>query len=217
MVENNNTNKGYLDYYIGQAIKTARELSKQVRVANNKILDPKIGNQLHAIPVYEPDCISLLSKTQEICNTEIVCVNDTTKFLSGYWKKYKDKSVVTIPQHNYCWTRYIVCKEIMHNYLHDTDSCTDSTVDLRSLILRLVNIGIQDESSPSFVVDIAAYYGALEYLMPQDTMPLIKAVYSQILSHTKDESKACNTIAHLLRVPLSLVEFRLSSPEEFES
>lgn len=217
MVENKNTKKDYLDYYIVQAIKTARDLSKQVRIANKKIIDPKIGEQLHAIPVYEPDCISLLSKTQEICETEIVCVNDTTKFLSGYWKKYEDKSVVTIPQHNYCWTRYIVCKEIMHNYLHDTHSCTDSSGDLRGLILRLVNIGIQDDSSPSFVVDIAAYYGALEYLMPLDTMPLIQAAYEEVLRHTNDESKAYNTIAHLLRVPLSLVEFRLSCPEEFES
>lgn len=208
-----------LDYHITQAIAEARKLSKDIRQANSVPLDPKHGKLLAPMPVFEgTQPMSLLKKTNELCDTKIICVNQPAVYVNGYWKRYERDgklfSVVTIPQsHNYCWARFIICKELMHNYSYNTGNSTTEIADLINLMMNLMTNWTQ---GPQSIADTVAYYGALEYLMPLDTMPLIRAVHLQIFSEVKDQGKTNNIIAHLLRVPLQMVEFRLSTKDYFE-
>lgn len=220
MNNNGNPQDHHLEYYIKLAISTARNISRVVRQSNGQQIEPKKGDDLQPISVFEPMTASFLTKTQEVCETQLVCVHSNSEFVNGYWRRYvvgeRSFSKITIPLHNYCWARYIVCKELMHNYLHDTGSTTDQSAELRDLILKLMRGWVDEKDEAPLIAEIAAYYGAIEYLMPLDVMPLVRAIFRKVFDETQDESKAYSTIAHLLRIPLSLVEYRLSNTRYFE-
>lgn len=213
-------NEQLLKYYIEQAITTARRLSIDVRKRNGVSIAPRTGDLFTLLPVYEPDSISLLDVTREICQTQIICVESGPKYVDAYWKKYeadgvKSSTVILTDQDNYCLTRFFACKELMHHYLHDTGSSTRTSSELRSLIINLVRGGDGNSDSAQTIVDNAAYYGALEYLMPKDTVPLAKAIFNNLVIPSGEES-AYRAIAFSLRIPLALVEYRFANDAQFD-
>jgi len=210
--------KALLDYYVKHAISTARNLSIEVRTHNKAPINPKNGGHFQMLPVYETETYSLLKKTQEICGTTVTCVNTPPEFVDAYWKRFEidgqPSSELTVTDQNYCRTRYFVCKELMHHYLQDTDSATTSNTALRTLIVNLVKGSSGMMENASSIVDNAAYYGALEYLLPNDTMPLAQKLFSDF-SEKEGADKAYAIIAYKLRIPLSLVEYRFANDAEF--
>jgi len=213
-------NEQLLKYYIEHAITLARKLSIQVRTLNKIPIDPTSGDSFKLLPVYEPGYISLLDVTQKICETKIICVDSEPKYVDAYWKKYNvngviSSTVILTDQDNYCFTRFFACKELMHNYLHETGSSTKTNSELRNLIINLVRGGDGISDSAQTIVDNAAYYGALEYLMPKDTIPLAKAIFENLVSDSGEE-EAYKAIAFSLRIPLALVEYRFANDDQFD-
>lgn len=210
--------KVLLDYYVKHAISTARSLSLEVRTKNGAQVNPKNGKHFQMLPVYETEAYSLLKKTQEICETDVTCVNTLPEYVDAYWKRFeidgKASSELTVTDQNYCRTRYFVCKELMHHYLQDTDSATTSNTALRTLIVNLVKGSAGMMENASSIVDNAAYYGALEYLIPNDIMPLARKLFDDF-SERDGADSAYSIIAYKLRIPLSLVEYRFANDLEF--
>lgn len=120
-------------------------------------------------------------------------------------------------QPTYCWERYYCCKELMHAYLHSSETATYSLPMVRNVMLTLINSkGQNNIKDAQSMTDIAAYYGAIEMMMPRFYMPLLLKIFNEICEN-HGESTAYERIARKLRMPKSYVEYRLAYNDEFES
>lgn len=201
-------------YYMKQARDTGYNLSLQVRERNEIQINPKVGKDLFLMPVFEENQVSLHSITREICETEIMVVDKEPMYVDAYWKRYLEKNTVILTDHNYCWSRFYACKELMHCYLYDTGQEALTLSSLHKLILELTADSTLTPEHPSRprIVDEVAYYGALAYLLPNDVMPLLSACIEK-LSEEMSKDDAILMTAISMRVPKIALEFRLDSNE----
>jgi hypothetical protein len=82
----------------------------------------------------------------------------------GMLRRYSDHAVITYKcDLNFCWTRYVVCKELAH-LLIDTDA-SHYTTDPVSLVQRLI-AGLPTQLDAELESEYAAGYGAVELLLP---------------------------------------------------
>lgn len=201
-------------YYMKLAKDTGYNLSLDVRNKNGIKISPQSGKDLAPIPVYEEDQVSLHSITRDSCETDILVVDKEPIYIDAYWKRYPEKNSVILTDHNYCWARFFSCKELMHCYLYDTGEEAITLSSLHKLILELAADSSLTPEHPSRprIIDEVAYYGALEYLLPKDVMPLI-CVCIEKLTETMSKDEAILMMSISMRVPKNALEFRLDSKE----
>lgn len=211
------SDKKQFAYYRELATKTAHDLSKIVREKNGVPLNPRNGTDLALVPVYETDnfAASLLSITNDMLDTKILTVSAAPGDVDAYWKRYKDKNIIVLTEQNYCLSRFYACKELMHSYLYDTGEKIEIELPvLNQLILEMASgLPTNTESSVHCLLDVSAYYGAIEFLLPSDVMPLLIATITQ-LEATEGREKAIEQMAIWMRVPLSLLEFKIGQNED---
>lgn len=217
------------EYYNNLAVTEARKLISKIREANNFPNVPQSGADLRVMPVYEEEyenqpVYSLFKFARKITEVSIEGVAQDYNHLAAYYIEYstsnadasEDSGVtrrIVVSRQNYCWARFYLCKELMHCFVHDTgeqreSSCTNTLDELSTLIeellIRSSGCGAQT------LVDEAAYYGALEFMMPDDTLPILAEVY-KVLSKTMPGQldQVYGVIAHLMRVPELFVKYKL--------
>jgi hypothetical protein len=224
MAEIHNNND--LDLYYRQlAMSTAKNLNKLIRHANGVSEDPQLGSSLYEMPVYEPINnilkSSLHSHTNTIIPTKLTVVSQSPVYVDAYFRKYVDlagneTASIVVTDLNPCWTRFFVSKELMHCYIHETGDATSTSSDLRDLIISKINETGTSSNTAQSIVDDVAYFGAVEYLIPSDTVPLLKAVYDVLSKNPATQEKAYLNLATKIRVPESILEFRLNNDHLFE-
>lgn len=223
-VKNNNL----VDYYRGEAIKQAKNINIKIREENDIVLSPDLGSKLIDMPVYEPINntlkTTLHSFTNRLIPTTIINVSQKPLYIDAFFRLFKhegkDRAEIVLTDQNPCWTRFFATKEMMHCYLYDcgeNKNTTNSTTELKSLIMSIINETGSHADTPDSVVDDAAYYGAVEYLIPTDTIPLIKAVYNTLIANPNTSEKAYLFLATKIRVPESILEFRLNNDDIFNA
>lgn len=128
---------------------------------------------------------------------------------------YEDKALIFVANEkrlNFCHSRFFVAKEIVHALLLQVlpDTVTvlpDAVIDLLSGLINSTT-PFDDESPDPQLVEEAAFYGAIEMLMPRelvenDALRLEKSGWSH------------KEIAKRYRIPLRIVELRLTKLELF--
>lgn len=216
------------DYYNNLAVTEARKLVAKIRADNDFPNAPQSGADLRVMPVYEEEyenkpVSSLFKFAKEITQVSIEGVAQEYNHLAAYYIEYAIENVdhpetsisrrIVVSKQNYCWARFYLCKELMHCFVHDTgeqreNSCTNTLDGLSTLIeellLRSSGCGTQT------LVDEAAYYGALEFMMPDDTLPILAAVYKTLADTMPGQlDQVYGVIAHLIRVPELFVKYKL--------
>lgn len=212
-------------YYRKLAITTAKNLNKQIRLANNAAENPKSGNDLYEMPVYEPinnvRKSSLHSYTNSMIPTTLTVVAQSPKYVDAYFRKDTDansneRARIIVTDLNTCWTRFFVSKELMHCHIYETGDATSTSSDLRDLIISIINETGTSSNTKQSIVDYAAYFGAVEYLIPSDTVPLLTAIYNELIKNPLTAEKAYLSLAMKIRVPESILEFRLNNNHIFD-
>lgn len=214
------TTTARFDYYLDLAATEGKKLANTIRGRNYYIIAPRNNTDLCVMPVFEENVVSLYSHTKEIVDTELRYVASPTTFIDAYIlhfkKDGKSKNIVTLAaKSNYCWARYYICKELMHSYFYDTqevvdNAMTDSFPMLQTLIEEILLRGYEGPSAKcQTYADVAAYWAAVEYLIPSDTLPLLNAIFDRF--STLDDESGYTAIARRLRAPEFLVKFRIDS------
>lgn len=212
-------------YFQNQAIKTANSLAKKIRESNGAQFSPRNGEVLYEMPVYEPlqqGKENLLSFTRNQCNTNVIFVAIKPDYIDAYYRKEKigsidEKITIIVGDMNTCWTRFFLSKELMHHYMYSVDNKTSTPDALNDLIMSIINDGGVDLDSPQSTVDIAAYYGAVEYLIPSDTVPILIKIIQELHKNPETKDRAYLSLAMKIRVPESILEFRLRNDSIFKS
>lgn len=214
-------------YYYKLAIKTAADLREHLEGCNKTYregleLCQAGGRAIWDIrtpvngPINSNDQYNLITLAAEKSEKKITIdyLSNETDTVNAYIKIYEDDNgdyaKVVISKYNYCRTRYLVCKELLHLFLYDTGSATTSTGDLNKIISNLLQItkdidGIEDQ----YNVEQAAYFGAVELLVPTKIVPALRAARDELQKVSEFAEKANYEIAKKLGVPESLIEFRL--------
>lgn len=234
------TNKNHMIFHIREAIRNAIYLSGILRERNNIAEMITNAKQLKPIPIHDQkENFHKLSQEINGIPIHISIAAYKADSVDGYWKLYANKSIVSTrdgedihkllddadlqmahiilsEQPSYCWERYIACKELMHCYLHSPDTATHSLPMVKSLLITHINSSGQNNiNEMQSMVDHAAYYGAIEMMMPRFYMPILIHIFQE-LSQKYGESVAYERIARKLRIPLKLVEYRIAYNHEFE-
>ncbi len=224
-VVDNMAEKGYWDT---KAIHAARGLRKKLEEENTAYGDEMVlcrKGELPiwsiATPVYCPinnthqkNLITLSGDISE-ANIQLLLPSFDAQIVNAYFRMYreagkKDKVIVVVARYNFCWTRYLVCKELLHLFLYTPDVATVSLGDLNSVISRMLNITKSVEvESEKVLAEKAAYYGAVELLIPTELVPSLRLARDELEATEEFASTANYEIAKKLGVPESLVEFRL--------
>lgn len=214
------TNNKKFDYYLDLAVTTGKNLADEIRKRNSSAIAPRKAADLCVMPVYEKGLVSLLSYTNEIVDTELRYVPVKANYIDAYFMRIanqtgdRPKNIITLTtDSNYCWARFLACKELMHSYFYDTeevvaDAMTSSFSDLEALIEEiLLRAQEANTAKPQTYVDYAAYSAAIEYLIPSDTLPLLVAILDAVAD--LDEGAGYTSVARLIRVPEVLAKARL--------
>lgn len=223
--------KSQQHYYVQLAISEARKLTKAIREKNNFPLIFSSGKDLRVMPVYEDEyegtpLHSLFEFAKDITPVSIKRVAQSNDHLDAYYMNFslgEDNGLsetgttreIVVAKHNYCWTRFYLCKELIHCFVYDTgeergSSLTNTSDGLSQLIQELL-IPTQNNSCQT-LVDFAAYFGAWEYMMPDDTLPLLEKIYRELSKQANiGPELAYREIAKFIRVPELLVESKLDT------
>lgn len=216
-------------YYVDLAIKTASGLREQLE-GGNKIYreglqqcsSGQVSNWEVRTPVYDPinnqNTHNLITLVAEICEKKVTIDYPTheAEVVNAYIKNYKDKNGddcarVVVSKFNFCKTRFLICKELLHLFLYDKDSATVSIGDLNKLISNLLDITDDREGiEGQYSVEQAAYFGAAELLIPTKIVGLLRDARTELETMPEFFGTANFEIAKKLGVPESLVEYRLT-------
>lgn len=109
--------------------------------------------------------------------------------------------------HNFCWSRFLVAKELCHLIQGAFDDKTMSSepqeiIDLLSDLLSPESGALRQ--AKLFTLENAAYFGAIELLLPMEFQEEIM----KLISNGCDLLR----IAHMYKVPELIVEFRCRNP-----
>lgn len=216
-------------YYIKKAVEIAHSLSHELIDSNpsyasgrKAFIDGEDGAAweiktpvYEAINSYRKQNLVTLASNKSFDNNSSVTVTMTDEesdLIDAYCKRYGDHAEVVVTKNNYCFTRFYICKEMLHLFLYDNENLTESSSSLKDLITSLieVNATLDEEGSPQLSVEQAAYYGAVELLIPSEyVLPLINT-RDQMIENNIHQGKENYEIAKILGVPEFIVEFRLN-------
>lgn len=218
-------------YFYEQARNTAANLVAAIRRKNQFPVNIKSGRDLRVMPVYEnlldaQRNFSLLEFANEFSPVLVERIPQENTHLDAYYLFFHRPSEngepislrrrIAVARHNYCWTRFYVCKELFHCFMFENgekanaDTLTNTDLALEALIQELVIQSGADTNSPQTLVDRAAYVGAWDYIMPDDYLPvLVKAFESH--STTWGAKLAYEYLALRIRVPELLLKAKLDS------
>lgn len=214
------------NYYIKEGIKEARKLYRALEEKNTVF-----GNGQKAYrengdpgpwdiktPVFEfinSECQhNLISMASEIAFGAPNKIKNTAlnhhSGISAYCKRREDSASIVVTKDNYCWQRYFISKEILHLFIHDEANKTDTESLLKELITDLLECDpTLDGDNPQYNADKAAYFGAIELLLPTEYVPSLIEAKNMMIDQGTCVGDENLEIARMFSVPEKLVEFRL--------
>lgn len=144
------------------------------------------------------DCLieissELSDKPIEFLQSNVSCEDEQLK---GYFVAKEDKyQVVLLSNLNYCWRRFVLCKELFHVFL-DTDEFRSMDMDAHLAGLYTVSDTTEDIGPiPALTSEKIAEFAAMEFLFPYSDR-------RQCLAAGRESFD----IADTFKIPLVLVE-----------
>lgn len=138
--------------------------------------------------------------TQQI---NLIFVDDKS-FVQAFIMKYEDRQNIYISKNNACWARLYACKELSQMLLYSEENATHTIDDIDELLSSLMSSNMDTSSNNhQITTDNITYFGAIEFLLPSDTIAALLA--------KKKKGASNNEIAKKMLVPEAIVDFRLSN------
>lgn len=178
-----------------------------------------------SMPVFCPKNLrkpfTLVDAFSEITKKKVYLHRSHTKMsYEAHMTTWSDRiDIVYSRSHNFCEARFYISKELSHQLIYMDESMkgdytTKNFQDVILLIDNLLNPSIEIDNQTKMDdrtrVDIVAYVGAIELLIPSTWVSKIIEVKNRVIEEGKIEYDEANLrIAELLRVPERIVEFRL--------
>ena len=122
-------------------------------------------------------------------------------FIKASIKSYETEHKIYVTQHNPCWTRFYICKELSQILIYEASNSTHTNQDIEILFSHLIN-GVHNDKKPQISADWVTYFIAIEFLLPS-------AIVAELLK-LKTKGFNNNLIAKKMLVPEKIVDFRLS-------
>ena len=154
-------------------------------------------------------------------DVDIRRVDEESKDVDAWCEIYErsngeEKFKITVSKHNECWTRYLVCKELSQRFLYSPDNSTKTVSDVKVLLGHLANaMPYEMGSNVQVDADFAAYYAAIEFLVPSDIVPRLHGMRERLV--VSGEVNPNFRIAEYLKAPEVIVEYRLDNDNLFTS
>ncbi|CAA0097724.1 Uncharacterised protein [BD1-7 clade bacterium] len=128
---------------------------------------------------------------------------------------YQATAVIFVDKENlnFCHRRFYVAKELVHTLLleHIPKSATVTPDQVTQLISDLLHDTTPIKNDVlSRQVEEAAYYGAIELLIPKELI-----TENMLKIYSSNPSEITGRLAEQFKVPLRIIEFRLSRNEDF--
>lgn len=197
-------------YFIQQATTEAKKLYSQ------------LSKKYIKTPVYDPINLSqpenLITIATNIIQKPIYikCPDIGDTYVDAYILHHSDKAEILISSNaNYCHARYLVCKELMHLFLYNPTkgryyNATATIANIKKLLSDVLNHSQQEEHNPQLFTDDAAYFGAIELLIPSHQIDKIRLLKQQFIEQKLFPNQENLELAKLLGVPEFILEFRLN-------
>lgn len=129
----------------------------------------------------------------------------TGPHLHGYFLRYKHGvRIVYSADMDISLGRFVLCKEAAHVFLGNADNQTASSDDALQLMSALLN-EFSESSTPAQDVEQAAYFAAIELLLPQEFLGRVREL--------KEHGCSDLDISRSFLIPEKLVEFRFGHPQ----
>ncbi len=193
-----------MDQFVN-AVLTARKLVKSFIKHNGEIGFPIMVIPPHLMGTRKPVPIKqgILFEITRISNVPLIwqCVDvsKTRHIRATYWRT-KDEAWAIVPAfHNQCWSRFLLCKELIHVVLDTDENKTAGAKKSRELIDSLLS-GMPDFLSKAVAIDHVAKIAAMELILPQEFQKDIRDMFEQGCSHEE--------IAESFLVPVDIVKMR---------
>lgn len=193
----------YYKTYFASGIKQAKALTAKL-----KSLDASYHQDINPISVFGEMPVNLLCRHNLVdllkleFDKEITVVRVQRKScINAFIKSYGAKQKITVTEHNPCWTRFYVCKELSQMLVYLEENLTITAQDLHTLLVHLINEAASNEN-PQISADFATYFIAMEFLLPSTIIPKLLKLQSEGFSN--------RSIAKKMLVPEKIVDFRLS-------
>ncbi|KAF3977831.1 MAG: hypothetical protein HFP77_04925 [Methylococcales symbiont of Iophon sp. n. MRB-2018] len=194
------------NYYkttIDSAIKQARALTENLKSqdsTHHSTLNPiSISGELPRSLTNHNNLVSLF---QSEFKTKITVTHvQHSSFIKAIIMRYDDRSEIYVTSNNFCWKRFYICKELSQMLIYEEENATNTVEDVEELLPHLIN-NLSSESNAKISADLAAYFPAIEFLLPHSIVPDLLRLQKKGFSN--------NLIAKKMLVPESIVDFRLS-------
>lgn len=215
--------------YFKTAVKEARNLRKQLEEKNQYYREElelfksgKAKTWRISTPVYDPinlhRACNLITLSAEIADAHVFLrlPSITTEIVNAYFKKYKktgkkDRYEIVVTRHNPCYTRFFVCKELIHIYIYTPEAATASVGNLNLVLSNLLNSLVSGEDiNEQISSEHAGYFGATELLIPSEIVPMLYKAKAGLEATEEFALTANLEIAKKLGVPENVIEFRLN-------
>jgi hypothetical protein len=195
---------------------TAETQKKHICKSNEISLCPKDIRDIRPIPVYETDgyTSNLEQTANDLFKTEIQFSTDPHyDYVPAYFKNFKDKKIITVVASRYCEARFFAAKELMHCFVFDEDSATNTVAKTNALIDDLSHPFETKENSAQALVDDLAWVGAAEFLIPEEWVLILKNAINDLCNQGVSKTEANLYVAMLIRVPVGVLLVRLHSDD----
>lgn len=187
------------------AVVTARKLIESFIKQNGEIGFPIMVIPPHLMSTREPVPIEqgILYEITRLYNVPLIWqrvdVSKTSHIRAMYWRTSDEAWGIVPAFHNQCWSRFLLCKELIHVALDSNNNKTSGAEKSRELIDSLLS-GMPDFLSEAVAIDHVAKIAAMELILPKEFQNDIRDMFEQGCSH-KD-------VAESFLVPEDIIKMR---------
>lgn len=122
---------------------------------------------------------------------------------------YSDRAEILVSSmQNYCWSRFLVAKELAHLLTCNTVNATPITTnEVTELLSDLIN-NVSPGDNHVLQAETLAYYAAIEILLPME--------HAEAAAISLSQGQSILELASTYRIPRKVMEFRLEQPQAIE-
>jgi len=172
-----------------------------------------------AIPVLSPlsskNPKTLIRVFQDIIEKPVFVhrPKDVMPYAAHFVHTEDDVRVAYSRDHNLCWSRFYVVKELAHLLCStEPEHQTSNPNDLSSLLEELLSGKLIVDSDPQAQADKVAYALAVSLLIPDEWVDDLRHKRAQLIENDKIiEGQEINELAKYLLVPERILEIRLDT------
>lgn len=202
-----------------QAVISVRPLIDKYKSLNRGELVPPIKNTTTQTPGWSANPSThrgLIRAATVLLNCPVIIkkfprIPNVEPMIAAMMRRYSDRIEIDVSEEeNFCYQRFYVAKELCHAFLIERvdNTQTKSCAEVVTLISDLLNGVTPRDANTPLMAEEAAYYGAIEILLPSE--------FQEEILRDVEAGMAFRSIAVKYRVPEKLIQFRYARTDIVE-